>query len=392
MNGVVKITSLIRKEIKDNGFYISSFQQGDNIRDIISEFGTVIQEMDIIPSNRNTSLVNSYRALDMHTDHHRAEFIAWYCEEQAGMGGDTLLWDTRNTLMQLTREELHILQTIRLYEHKVFPDDPESRPMLRYQNEKPSLYYSFWLIRKTLTPNQHSVLEKFQQLMLNTEPVVIRLVPGDILIIDNHRILHGRTSIAPNQTRKLVRYWISSRRPSEKKVNNMSLPSLIVPAPISASRIKELESKGIMPLIAAIDLEMVKMKLRDAEEGKGWTQEQCDSAELEYKRFLHLNKNFRDEAIVPNKIMDSMWHFHILDTRSYVKDSDEVFGGYFHHFPYFGMRGEEDKQNLLNSFEKTKFLYFQEFGEEMVRDEYTDCWHDCEGRCWHACSEIDKIS
>ena len=161
--------------------------------------------------------------------------------------------------------------------------------------------------------------------------------------------------------------------------------------PITLERISSLiNDYGISPLIAGINLEMVKMKMQEKDEGAGWSIEQCESAEIEYKRFLHMNLLFPKNAIVPNKIMDTVWHYHILDTRAYCKDSERVFGGYFHHFPYFGMRGDEDKQNLESSFEKTKQLYLEAFKQPMVRDEHTDCWHDCEGRCWHACSSDDN--
>lgn len=161
--------------------------------------------------------------------------------------------------------------------------------------------------------------------------------------------------------------------------------TLIYPEPISAERISLLiNARGIDPKIAGIDLEMVKMKLRKPEEGENWTPEQCDSAEIEYKRYLHLCMVF-GKGIVPNKIMDKMWHYHILDTRAYHNDCEKVFGHYLHHFPYFGMRGEQDEKDLHNSFLKTKELYLQTFGEEISRDEHTDCWHDCENRCWHEC-------
>jgi hypothetical protein len=166
--------------------------------------------------------------------------------------------------------------------------------------------------------------------------------------------------------------------------------NLVKPESIGVERISFLiNQKGISPEIAAIDLEMIKMKMSLSDEGEGWTKEQCEDAEIEYKRFLHLNKKFPKAAIVPTDVIDTMWHYHILDTRTYLKDSENVFGGYFHHFPYFGLRGDEDKQNLESSFEKTKELYEQEFNEKMLRGIHTDCWHDCQGRCWHACSNKD---
>jgi len=173
----------------------------------------------------------------------------------------------------------------------------------------------------------------------------------------------------------------------ETKIKNLQ----VVPAALTSERISWLiNEKGIIPEISAIDLEMIKMKMSLEGEGEGWTKEQCDDAEVEYKRFLHLNKKFLKAGIVPTDIIDTMWHYHILDTRAYHKHCETVFGGYFHHFPYFGLRGDDDKQNLLNAFEHTQQVYQQEFGESMLRNRHSDCWHDCQGRCWHACSSNDK--
>ncbi len=165
---------------------------------------------------------------------------------------------------------------------------------------------------------------------------------------------------------------------------------LVKPASIRLERISWLiNEKRILPIIAAIDLEMVKMKMSIPDEGEGWSVEQCDDAEIEYKRFLQLNLLHKGKSIVPTNLIDTVWHYHILDTRAYHADSEIVFGGYFHHFPYFGLRGNEDKKNLENAFEATKQLYEVAFNEPMLKSKHSSCWHDCQGRCWHACSNDD---
>lgn len=164
-------------------------------------------------------------------------------------------------------------------------------------------------------------------------------------------------------------------------------PTLVYADKLSPDRIAYLIHKQrIAPEIAATDLEMVKLKLREKTEGEAWTVAQCEAAEIEYKRYLQLCLIY-GKGIVPNKIMDTMWHYHILDTRAYHQDCERLFGYYLHHYPYFGMRGEEDAQHLKASFAQTQVLYEQLFGESMTRAEGTDCWHDCENRCWHACSD-----
>ena len=122
-----------------------------------------------------------------------------------------------------------------------------------------------------------------------------------------------------------------------------------------------LYADGIHPLVAAIDFNRLKWKLTESGEPK-MSHEKCDLAEREYRRFLTLKKLYPAAELVPNKVLDEFWHAHILDTASYHKDCEAVFGHYLHHFPYFGIYGEDDYQNLVDAFESTKTLYRRHFG------------------------------
>lgn len=136
--------------------------------------------------------------------------------------------------------------------------------------------------------------------------------------------------------------------------------------------------------IAAIDFTMVKMKLMDTEEGAGWTANYTDRVELEYRRYLALSRNYPDKAVVPSKVVDTFWHFHILDTQAYVDDCDKVFGYFLHHYPYFGMRGEQDAQALGSAYDETLALYEAHFGtapEELWAREGASRCPNCGRRC-----------
>lgn len=133
-------------------------------------------------------------------------------------------------------------------------------------------------------------------------------------------------------------------------------------------------------LIESLDLSMVKMKLCDVDDGKGWTASKADEVESEYKRFLILIG--RSDSVVPTKEVDEMWHQHILDTRAYAADCQRIFGRFIHHFPYLGMRGDEDRKNLERKFAETNELYSKTFGK-------------CRGGCdstVKVCSELSAIS
>src|SRR5258708_13957675 len=130
----------------------------------------------------------------------------------------------------------------------------------------------------------------------------------------------------------------------------------------------QMQSEGkpveqIVAAIQALDLEPIKFKLMDTEEGQGWPREYVEQMAIAYKRFLTLSVKYPEETIAPSKDVDKFWHGHILDTMKYAEDCQNVFGYFLHHFPYFGMRGEEDAANLAEAGRTTKRLYEKEFGE-----------------------------
>src|SRR5437763_7529079 len=87
--------------------------------------------------------------------------------------------------------------------------------------------------------------------------------------------------------------------------------------------------------IQALDLDGIKLKLMDAEEGQGWSREYADRVEIAYRRFLALMAKYPEETIAPTKDVDKFWHGHILNTMKYGRDCENVFGYFLHHFPYF---------------------------------------------------------
>jgi hypothetical protein len=114
--------------------------------------------------------------------------------------------------------------------------------------------------------------------------------------------------------------------------------------------------------IEALDLEPIKFKLMDSQEGEGWSREYADKVEVDYKRFLTLVVKYPGQTIALSKETDKFWHGHILDTIKYAEDCQNVFGYFLHHFPYLGMRGSEDAAAQARAVEVTASLYEQEFG------------------------------
>ncbi|WP_229487769.1 glycine-rich domain-containing protein [Pseudoduganella lutea] len=119
--------------------------------------------------------------------------------------------------------------------------------------------------------------------------------------------------------------------------------------------------------IEELDLEPIKVKLMHRESGEGWSLARANAVEKEYRRFLILMKKYPEEQAAPLMDVDTFWHYHILDTLKYAVDCQAVFGYFLHHFPYIGLRGEEDEEVHQSMGERMKELYEETFGEDYIR-------------------------
>jgi hypothetical protein len=111
--------------------------------------------------------------------------------------------------------------------------------------------------------------------------------------------------------------------------------------------------------VEALDFTLLRQKLV---EEQGLTPELCDEAEGLYRRFLALSLRYPDRKICPTGPIDLFWHAHILDTEAYERDCKALFGRFLHHFPYFGLRGPEDRADLERTFADSVDLFIRHFG------------------------------
>ena len=137
------------------------------------------------------------------------------------------------------------------------------------------------------------------------------------------------------------------------------------------------ESKSLDQIVAAIqalDLTPIKFKATRKEDGYGWSAERANQVEIAYKRYLILHAKYPEMTLAPDQDVDRLWHMHILDTRKYAADCQATFGHFLHHFPYLGLRGEDDAKALDDAFRKQKELYAKEFGEPVPALQKDAAW------------------
>lgn len=195
-----------KDDLKTYGYSYLPNQNSDNLNLIISQLGSIINETDVVANESSKSLVTSNKFLDFHTDNHLAKYIIWYCHTPAEEGGFSILCDAEKVFNKLSPEEKFQLSKIHVFEHKLFPENRNSNPIVREINGARKFYYSFWLAREKY--RQNPVFIKWRDLIQQSKHVKIKLNSSDILIVNNHRVFHGRTAIKGKTQRFLKRYWI----------------------------------------------------------------------------------------------------------------------------------------------------------------------------------------
>jgi hypothetical protein len=127
----------------------------------------------------------------------------------------------------------------------------------------------------------------------------------------------------------------------------------------------EVSTEERLGRIDALDLEPIAFKLMHPEPGEtALSLAEADQAIAFYRSFLKLCV-LHPGRIVPTRQLDRVWHTHVLDTAKYRVDCDHVFGHFMDHFPYAGLRGEDDRRAWRDDFARTRRLFAEYFGEEI---------------------------
>lgn len=112
------------------------------------------------------------------------------------------------------------------------------------------------------------------------------------------------------------------------------------------------------------DFSLTKRKLQETE-NSNWSDERVYKAVEDYKKYLAVTKALDGVQLVPNADIDEVWHYHIMDTRRYVEDCKILFGGFLHHYPFYGMLGEDNKNDWLENQKNSNALWISLFNEPL---------------------------
>jgi len=190
-----------------NGWTVLRPQAREDLLVELAQLGPVIQTTEVTPRANAKAALATDQEMQLHTDHPRARWISWECVRQSSEGGYSLLKDTKLALDTLTTAEREELRSLSIRTHVVFSDDTGTYPILRNDGDGSDwIYFTPWM-----TDGQSSLaFQKFVHALEATPTLSVRLYPGESLLIDNGRMLHGRSALGGDKDRLLIRRWIAS--------------------------------------------------------------------------------------------------------------------------------------------------------------------------------------
>jgi hypothetical protein len=122
------------------------------------------------------------------------------------------------------------------------------------------------------------------------------------------------------------------------------------------------EIEKFLKKLNEIDFSSIASTAIEAKDGDALTVDRATAAIEQYRHFLVLNFLYPNRTLVPDLIVDRIWHIHLLDTQKYQADCMEAFGYFLHHFPHFGKIDEADKRASELAFADTCQLLEHHFG------------------------------
>ena len=167
--------------------------------------GEIVEQTQVRQIKGAKTYLCGHDAVPLHTDHPEARVVAWWCESQADQDGASVLADG-NVVLSLMGDQAEALLQVEQHVPPQLPrQDVRTAPVWSGKR----LYYAPWYPVSQATDAGGRALRTFRNLLaMGVGHKRIRLQPGDLLVVDNTRWLHGRDKLEEQNGRLLRRFWL----------------------------------------------------------------------------------------------------------------------------------------------------------------------------------------
>lgn len=202
------ISSDISRALDCQGFALFRASSKTQATVVIKQLGEVILETEVRIRRNPRTYLSSFEAVPFHNDHPRVRYIAWYCVEQDMERGSSVLVDMQKIVSHLSQAHRDELSRIYMRCPELRSIIPSSDYPL-YQQDTGQIFWVPWLFPESISSFGKELIHQIlEETKLTSNHIEVPLRPGEVLVVDNHRLVHGREAIARDSQRNLMRYWL----------------------------------------------------------------------------------------------------------------------------------------------------------------------------------------
>lgn len=204
----------IAKTVHENGWAVIQNISEDEIPTLCATLGIIngIRELKHPNYVKKKIALDALYRIPYHTDHHSARYLLWHCIESNRVGGASRFIDGLEVLENLSSRTIQILETIQLTTAMEGEKELGKHSMLNENGQNYEVYFGFYKMSMRsdeLSTAQKTALREFYEISNTVSQHEYNLAEGEVLIVDNRRMLHGRSALTEDSIRHLIRYWIS---------------------------------------------------------------------------------------------------------------------------------------------------------------------------------------
>ena len=211
--GAVVDTREVIEHLDNEGYWYSQTPMSHKAYETIcADMGKILEKYDVCVREDAVRDVNRATKIMLHTDGYTANYVCWWCVWSGAPIVANKIVDVNDIIAQMTDEEYDlILNNEVVHEGPTRSHYMESPIIWKDDTGKHQIAFSgVWNHQTTEFANH--IVDTFWNVLVRAKDSIRRfsLENGQMLFIDNRRMLHGRDELGDNLERHLKRIWISS--------------------------------------------------------------------------------------------------------------------------------------------------------------------------------------
>ncbi|WP_421566786.1 TauD/TfdA family dioxygenase [Ochrobactrum sp. EDr1-4] len=201
------IVASVRRELDGKGWSFIEGGESSVFDQVTDTLANKLYDSDIRLDDRFPHMVSKPAAIAFHCDSPRARYIAWLCIASGERSVPLKLVDTWSVLAKMDEDTVATLAATRLGFNCRITEKLCSMPIVSKNaaDDEIIVFFNRLNAPKNLSERQRQAVADFTSSVDRAEAVEINFRSNDILIVKNHRIVHGRDALDEVSNRHLVR-------------------------------------------------------------------------------------------------------------------------------------------------------------------------------------------